>query len=102
MGALAAARHRFRNALTWARKAVATGPATPASYGVLAGAHTRLGQYQEAEEAVQKAADLRPDSSSLARASVPLQRLGRIGPAATSALVLLVGLGLTARAATGW
>ncbi|MFE2151518.1 sulfite exporter TauE/SafE family protein [Streptomyces lavendulae] len=36
------------------------------------------------------------------RASVPLQRLGRIGPAATSALVLLVGLGLTARAATGW
>ncbi|MFE2270757.1 sulfite exporter TauE/SafE family protein [Streptomyces lavendulae] len=36
------------------------------------------------------------------RASVPLRRLGRIGPAATSALVLLVGLGLTARAATGW
>ncbi|MFJ6797100.1 sulfite exporter TauE/SafE family protein [Streptomyces sp. NPDC091268] len=36
------------------------------------------------------------------RASARLQKLGRLGPAATSALVLLVGLGLTARAATGW
>ncbi|MCY0932270.1 sulfite exporter TauE/SafE family protein [Streptomyces sp. H27-H1] len=35
------------------------------------------------------------------RASARLQALGRIGPAATSALVLLVGLGLTARAVTG-
>ncbi|WP_327302133.1 sulfite exporter TauE/SafE family protein [Streptomyces sp. NBC_01298] len=35
------------------------------------------------------------------RASSRLQKLGRIGPAATSALVLLVGLGLTARAALG-
>ncbi|MFK0222335.1 tetratricopeptide repeat protein [Streptomyces vinaceus] len=69
MGALAAARHQFHDALTWARKAVATSPATPAAYGVLADAHTQLGQYEEAEEAVQKMADLRPDSSSLARAS---------------------------------
>ncbi|MER5775406.1 sulfite exporter TauE/SafE family protein [Streptomyces sp. NPDC002039] len=36
------------------------------------------------------------------RASARLRTLGRIGPAATSALVLLVGLGLTARAITGW
>lgn len=36
------------------------------------------------------------------RASARLQTLGRIGPAATSALVLLVGLGLTTRAITGW
>ncbi|MFF4321162.1 nickel/cobalt transporter [Streptomyces sp. NPDC001568] len=36
------------------------------------------------------------------RASARLRKLGRIGPAATSALVLLVGLGLTARAVTGW
>ncbi|MFD5935844.1 sulfite exporter TauE/SafE family protein [Streptomyces sp. NPDC060333] len=35
------------------------------------------------------------------RASARLQTLGRIGPAATSALVLLVGLGLTTRAITG-
>ncbi|MFD8022567.1 sulfite exporter TauE/SafE family protein [Streptomyces lavendulae] len=35
------------------------------------------------------------------RASARLQKLGRMGPAATSALVLLVGLGLTVRAITG-
>ncbi|MFE2529546.1 sulfite exporter TauE/SafE family protein [Streptomyces sp. NPDC059382] len=35
------------------------------------------------------------------RASARLRTLGRIGPAATSALVLLVGLGLTIRAITG-
>ncbi|MEU6311556.1 tetratricopeptide repeat protein [Streptomyces sp. NPDC047014] len=69
MGALAAGRHQFTDALAWARKAVATSPATPASYGVLADAHTQLGHYREAEEAVQKMADLRPDSASLARAS---------------------------------
>ncbi|MFF2521031.1 tetratricopeptide repeat protein [Streptomyces liangshanensis] len=76
MGALAAARHRFREALTWARRAVATSPATPASYGVLADAHTQLGQYRRAEEAVQKMADLRPDSSSLARASYTYELRG--------------------------
>ncbi|MFE2270756.1 tetratricopeptide repeat protein [Streptomyces lavendulae] len=81
MGALAAARHRFRDALTWARKAVATSPATPASYGVLADAHTQLGQYQEAEEAVQKMADLRPDGSSLARASYAFELRGDTGRA---------------------
>ncbi|MGW5397626.1 hypothetical protein [Streptomyces sp. NPDC003952] len=35
------------------------------------------------------------------RASTRLRALGRIGPAATSALVLLVGIGLSARALTG-
>ncbi|MFE4633567.1 hypothetical protein ACFRJ1_09320 [Streptomyces sp. NPDC056773] len=34
------------------------------------------------------------------RAAARLRKLGRIGPAATSALVLLVGLGLAARAVT--
>ncbi|MFE2271661.1 hypothetical protein ACFXB4_20760 [Streptomyces lavendulae] len=71
MGALAAARHRFRDALTWARKAVATSPATPASYGALADAHTQLGQM----------ADLRPGSSSRARASYAFELRGDTGRA---------------------
>ncbi|MFD8022568.1 tetratricopeptide repeat protein [Streptomyces lavendulae] len=83
MGALCAARHQFREALTWARKAVATSPATPAAYGVLADAHTQLGQYEEAEDAVQKMADLRPDSSSLARASYTFELRGDAGQAKT-------------------
>lgn len=81
MGALAAARHAFRDALTWARKAIATSPAAPAPYGVLADAHTQLGQYGEAEEAVQKMADLRPDSASLARASYTFELRGNTGQA---------------------
>ncbi|GLV86919.1 hypothetical protein Slala03_66080 [Streptomyces lavendulae subsp. lavendulae] len=60
---------------------MATGPVTPASYGVLADAHTQLGQYQEAEEAVQKMADLRPDSSSLARTSYAFELRGDTGRA---------------------
>ncbi|MCY0923262.1 MULTISPECIES: tetratricopeptide repeat protein [unclassified Streptomyces] len=83
MGALAAARHQFRDALIWARKAVATSPATPASYGILADAHTQLGQYKEAEDAVQKMADLRPDSSSLARASYTFELRGDTAQAKT-------------------
>ncbi|MFF3214174.1 hypothetical protein ACFYYB_26305 [Streptomyces sp. NPDC002886] len=35
------------------------------------------------------------------RASAKQKTLGRMGPAATAALVLLVGIGLAARAATG-
>ncbi|WP_327233239.1 tetratricopeptide repeat protein [Streptomyces sp. NBC_01317] len=81
MGALAAARHSFRDALTWARRAIATSPATPASYGVLADAHTQLGRYKDAEDAVQKMADLRPDSSSLARASYTFELRGDTGRA---------------------
>ncbi|MFJ7269058.1 tetratricopeptide repeat protein [Streptomyces sp. NPDC099050] len=81
MGALAAARHQFRDALTWAEKAIATSPATPASYGVLADAHTQLGHYGEAEAAVQKMADLRPDSASLARASYVFELRGDTGGA---------------------
>ncbi|MET9479256.1 hypothetical protein [Streptomyces sp. NPDC006638] len=81
MGALAAARHHFRDALTWAREAVATSPMTPASYGVLADALTQLGRYEDAEDAVQKMADLRPDSSSLARASYTFELRGDTGRA---------------------
>ncbi|MFD3441640.1 tetratricopeptide repeat protein [Streptomyces sp. NPDC058685] len=76
MGALAAARHEFRDALAWARKAVATSPSTPAAYGVLADAYTQLGRYKEAEAAVQKMADLRPDSPALARASYVFELRG--------------------------
>ncbi|MFD5142300.1 tetratricopeptide repeat protein [Streptomyces sp. NPDC058401] len=81
MGALAAARHQFREALTWAERAIATSPATPAPYGVLADARTQLGRYEEAEEAVQEMADLRPDSASLARASYTFELRGDTGRA---------------------
>ncbi|WP_435598226.1 tetratricopeptide repeat protein [Streptomyces anulatus] len=76
MGALAAARHDFPTALRWARKATTSGPYSSSAYGVLADAHTQLGHYDEADEAVQKMTDLRPDAASLARASYAFELKG--------------------------
>lgn len=76
MGALAAARHDFPAALRWARKATASGPYSSSAYGVLADAYTQLGRYDEADEAVQKMTDLRPDAASLARASYAFELKG--------------------------
>ncbi|MER6195425.1 tetratricopeptide repeat protein [Streptomyces cyaneofuscatus] len=76
MGALAAARHDFPTALRWARKATTSGPYSSSAYGVLADAYTQLGRYEEADEAVQKMTDLRPDAASLARASYAFELKG--------------------------
>ncbi|MEV6440097.1 tetratricopeptide repeat protein [Streptomyces anulatus] len=76
MGALAAARHDFPTALRWARKATASGPYSSSAYGVLADTYTQLGRYDDADEAVQKMTDLRPDAASLARASYAFELKG--------------------------
>ncbi|MGP3690959.1 tetratricopeptide repeat protein [Streptomyces sp. IBSNAI002] len=82
MAALAAARHDFTTARTWANKAITSDPYNPAAYGVLADAHTQLGHYQDAEQAVQKMNDLRPDAASLARASYTFELRGNTKRAA--------------------
>ncbi|WSF29587.1 hypothetical protein OG261_04445 [Streptomyces sp. NBC_01358] len=69
MGALEAARHRFTQALTWARRATTSNPYSAPAQGVLADALTQLGRYEASYAAVQRMTDLRPDSSALARAS---------------------------------
>ncbi|MFJ8402374.1 tetratricopeptide repeat protein [Streptomyces microflavus] len=76
MGALAAARHDFPAALRWARKATTSGPYSSSAHGVLADACTQLGRYDEADAAVQKMVDLRPDAASLARASYTFELKG--------------------------
>ncbi|MFE0577319.1 tetratricopeptide repeat protein [Streptomyces sp. NPDC058874] len=76
LAALAAARHDFTGARTQAEVAIAGDPYGAAAYGVLADAHTQLGNYQDAEQAVQKMNDLRPDAASLARASYTFELRG--------------------------
>lgn len=76
MGALAAARHDFPAALDWALKATTSDPYSASAHGVLADAYTQLGRYDEAEQAVQTMADLRPDAASLARASYVFELKG--------------------------
>ncbi|QNE77570.1 tetratricopeptide repeat protein [Streptomyces finlayi] len=83
MGALAAARHDFPTALRWARKATTSGPYSSSAYGVLADACTQLGRYDEADDAVQKMTDLRPDAASLARASYTFELKGDTDQART-------------------
>lgn len=78
MGALAAARHDFATALTWGRRAAATNPSNAAAQGVLADAYTQLGRYEESYRAVQRMTDLRPDTSSLARASYTWELRGDV------------------------
>lgn len=77
MGALAAARHDFPTALTWARRATTTAPYNPVAYGVLADAYTQLGRYEDSYSAVQRMNDLRPDASALARASYTFELRGQ-------------------------
>ncbi|MFB7747580.1 hypothetical protein [Streptomyces sp. NPDC056132] len=76
MGALAAARHDFPMALTWARRATTTAPYSSVAYGVLADAYTQLGRYDDSYTAVQRMNDLRPDASALARASYTFELRG--------------------------
>ncbi|MFB7025828.1 MULTISPECIES: tetratricopeptide repeat protein [unclassified Streptomyces] len=81
MGALAAGRHDFEEALGWAKKATASNPYSPTAHGVLADTYTQLGRYEEAYQAVQRMVDLRPDSSSYARASYTWELRGDVGRA---------------------
>ncbi len=69
MGALGAARHDFAAAERYGRRATTTDPYSAAGYGVLGDALVELGRYDEAWRAIQRMVDLRPDTSSYARAS---------------------------------
>ncbi|GHJ47367.1 hypothetical protein Cs7R123_47090 [Catellatospora sp. TT07R-123] len=76
LGALAAARHEFAEALRLGRQAVAVDAYHAAGYGVTADALIELGRYDQAWAAVQSMVDLRPDTGSYARASYTWQLRG--------------------------
>lgn len=66
---LAAARHKFVRALTWAKRAVALAPNDLNANAVLGDALLELGRYDEAFAAFQRMIDLRPDLPSYSRVS---------------------------------
>jgi len=78
LGALAAARHQFATALSYARRAVDTDPYSADAYGVLTDAYVELGRYPQARAAVQHMLDLRPDTGSFGRASYLFELSGDI------------------------
>lgn len=81
MAALAAARHDFAGALTWAHRGIAINSSSPTLYGALADAETQLGHYQAAETAIQRMLDLSPDTDALARASYAWELRGDLDQA---------------------
>ncbi|MFI5755885.1 tetratricopeptide repeat protein [Streptomyces sp. NPDC051569] len=84
MAALEAGRHRFTQALDWARRAIAVNPYNASLYGTLADACTQLGRYADAADAVQRMVDLKPGTPSLARASYVAELRGDTGTARTA------------------
>lgn len=76
LAALAAARHDFAAAVEHARQAVRVDPYSADAYGTLADALIEVGRPQDGFAAVQKMVDLRPDTSSFARASYTYELRG--------------------------
>jgi tetratricopeptide (TPR) repeat protein len=69
LGVLAAARHRFADALAYGRRAFELNPYKAAALGGVGDALVELGRYDEAEDTFRTMADLRPDLASFARLS---------------------------------
>ena len=59
--------HRFKDGLAAGNELLTEIPSDPFVYGVIADAHTELGNYDEAVKAAQKMVDLKPNSQSYAR-----------------------------------
>jgi tetratricopeptide (TPR) repeat protein len=81
LGALAAARHDFAAALDFGNRSLAVDPYKAATHGVVADALVELGRYPESLDAIQRMVDLRPDTSSYARASYSFELRGDVANA---------------------
>ena len=81
MGALANARHDFTAARDWGERARQVLPHTAAVYGVLADAHTQLGDTAAATAATQRMLDLEPGVPSFTRAAYEFELHGRVDDA---------------------
>lgn len=78
LGALANARHDFSLAVDHANRALDLNPFSTSAFGVMTDAHTQLGNYAAASEAVQKMLDLGPGVASFTRASYELEIHGNL------------------------
>ncbi|MEV4470893.1 tetratricopeptide repeat protein [Nonomuraea salmonea] len=81
MGELANARHDHAGAVRWAARARTAAPSSWALYGVLTDAYLALGRYDQAERALRRMLDGRPDLASFTRAARVEHLRGRVGPA---------------------
>jgi pentatricopeptide repeat protein len=92
IGSLALARHDFREALDYGRRARAAAPGVVRHYGVVVDALVELGRYTEAERTLQRMVDLKPNLASYARVSYVRELHGDLAGAA-EAMRLAVSAG---------
>lgn len=84
MGSLANARHDFRAALDWGRRAEQVNPAAGSVHGVIADALTQLGDVDAARAATQRMLDVEPGVASFTRASYDFELHGQVDQARTA------------------
>ena len=77
-GALALARHEFRDALAFGQRAQRIAPDAAIVYGVIADAQVELGMYDEVVRTVQTMVDLKPNISSYSRVSYLRELHGQV------------------------
>lgn len=92
MATLALARHDFRGALRYARRARQLGPQLARPFSVLVDAEVELGRYEWAGRSLQQMIDLRPNLASYARVSYFRELHGDLAGAA-GAMSLAVSAG---------
>lgn len=85
LGALALARHQFREALDWGEQARALNPYNAGIYGVMGDAQIELGDYPAAFDTFQKMVDLRPGLPAYSRVSYARELSGDL-PGAIQAM----------------
>lgn len=84
-GTLALAQHRFTDALTYGRQALAAAPGNETAYGVLVDADNELGRYTDALAATQAMVNTKPTLASLSRVSYARELRGDL-PGAIDAM----------------
>ncbi len=101
LGELALARHQFRVALSFGRRAKRLSPSTSAVYGVVGDASVELGRYRQAFAAFDRLASLKPGVAGYARVSYARELRGDL-PGAERAMQLAADAATGAPEAEAW
>jgi tetratricopeptide (TPR) repeat protein len=101
LAALAASRHRFRDAARLARQALAVNPYSASALGTLGDAKVELGDYEGAFATFDRMAALKPTVGSYARVSYARELLGRTD-GAVEAMKLAVSAAVGSTEPAAW
>ncbi|MBV9898966.1 MAG: tetratricopeptide repeat protein [Chloroflexi bacterium] len=101
LGALAASRHQFQNALDLGQQATRANAYKSAAFAVQTDALTELGRYDDAVDVLQQMVDLHPDATAYTRISYARELRGDLS-GAIEAMDNALSSGLPGTEATEW